>query len=545
MPALSYSHGVSGVPLLGETIGANLERTVARFGGQEAVVSCHQGVRLTYEELDAAVNRLASGLLAAGVEKGERVGIWAPNCAEWVLVQFATAKVGAILVNINPAYRTHELEYALRHSGVRMLVSARAFKTSDYVAMVDEVRGRLTELEAVVFLDGREWDELAATPIDDAALRARIAELSFDDPINIQYTSGTTGFPKGATLSHHNILNNGFFVAELVDYTEQDRVCLPVPFYHCFGMVMGNLGAVTHGSCIVIPAPGFEPGATLAAVAEERCTSLYGVPTMFIAQLEHPEFHSYDLTSLRTGIMAGSPCPVEVMKRVQRDMHMSEVGICYGMTETSPVSTQTRSDDSLERRVSTVGRPGPHIEVKIVDPGTGLVVPRGEPGEFCTRGYSVMLGYWDEPEKTADAIDEGRWMHTGDLATMDGDGYCNIVGRIKDMVIRGGENVYPREVEEFLYAHPDIADVQVVGVPDARYGEELCAWVVARGGAELSEEDVRDFCRGRLAHFKVPRYVVFTDGFPMTVTGKVQKFKMRDDAIAQLGLADAAAVRSA
>jgi fatty-acyl-CoA synthase len=545
MPALSYSHGVSGVPLLGETIGANLERTVARFGGQEAVVSCHQGVRLTYEELDAAVNRLASGLLAAGVEKGERVGIWAPNCAEWVLVQFATAKVGAILVNINPAYRTHELEYALRHSGVRMLVSARAFKTSDYVAMVDEVRGRLTELEAVVFLDGREWDELAATPIDDAALRARIAELSFDDPINIQYTSGTTGFPKGATLSHHNILNNGFFVAELVDYTEQDRVCLPVPFYHCFGMVMGNLGAVTHGSCIVIPAPGFEPGATLAAVAEERCTSLYGVPTMFIAQLEHPEFHSYDLTSLRTGIMAGSPCPVEVMKRVQRDMHMSEVGICYGMTETSPVSTQTRSDDSLERRVSTVGRPGPHIEVKIVDPGTGLVVPRGEPGEFCTRGYSVMLGYWDEPEKTADAIDEGRWMHTGDLATMDGDGYCNIVGRIKDMVIRGGENVYPREVEEFLYAHPDIADVQVVGVPDARYGEELCAWVVARGGAELSEEDIRDFCRGRLAHFKVPRYVVFTDGFPMTVTGKVQKFKMRDDAIAQLGLADAAAVRSA
>jgi fatty-acyl-CoA synthase len=545
MRALSYSHGVSDVPLLGETIGANLERTAARFGGQEAVVSCHQGVRLTYEELDAAVNRVASGLLAAGIQKGERVGIWAPNCAEWVLVQFATAKVGAILVNINPAYRTHELEFALRHSGVRMLVSARAFKTSDYVAMIDEVRGGLPALEAVVLLDGREWDDLAATPVDDSALRERMAELSFDDPINIQYTSGTTGFPKGATLSHHNILNNGFFVAELVDYTEHDRVCLPVPFYHCFGMVMGNLGAVTHGSCIVIPAPAFEPGATLAAVAEERCTSLYGVPTMFIAELEHPEFRSFDLTSLRTGIMAGSPCPVEVMKRVQRDMHMSEVGICYGMTETSPVSTQTRSDDSLERRVSTVGRPGPHIEVKVVDPGTGLTVPRGEAGEFCTRGYSVMLGYWDEPEKTADAIDQGRWMHTGDLATMDDDGYCNIVGRIKDMVIRGGENVYPREIEEFLYGHPDIADVQVVGVPDARYGEELCAWVVMRGGAELSDEDVREFCRGRLAHFKVPRYVVFTDGFPMTVTGKVQKFKMREDAIAQLGLEDAAAVRSA
>jgi fatty-acyl-CoA synthase len=545
MPAPSYSHGVSEVPLLGDTIGQNLERTTARFGGSEALVSCHQGVRLTYEELDAAVNRVASGLLAAGIEKGDRIGIWAPNCAEWVLVQFATAKIGAILVNINPAYRTHELEYALRHSGVRMLVSAQAFKTSDYVAMVGDVRDGLASLEAVVFLETPEWDELADTPIDDAALRERMGALAFDDPINIQYTSGTTGFPKGATLSHHNILNNGFFVGELVSYTEADRVCLPVPFYHCFGMVMGNLGAVTHGSCMVIPAPAFEPAATLQAVAEERCTSLYGVPTMFIGELEHPDFASYDLTSLRTGIMAGSPCPVEVMKRVQRDMHMSEVAICYGMTETSPVSTQTRADDSLERRVSTVGRPGPHIEVKILDPDTGRLVPRGEPGEFCTRGYSVMLGYWEEPEKTADAIDQGRWMHTGDLATMDDDGYCNIVGRIKDMVIRGGENVYPREVEEFLYNHPDIADVQVVGVPDARYGEELCAWVVMRGGAELTEDEVRDFCRDRLAHFKVPRYVVFTDGFPMTVTGKVQKFKMREDAIARLGLEDAAAVRSA
>jgi fatty-acyl-CoA synthase len=545
MPALSYSHGVSDVRLLGETIGANLERTVAAFGDRDAVASCHQGVKLTYAEFGEAVNRVASGLIAAGIAKGDRVGIWSPNCLEWLLVQFATAKAGAILVNINPAYRTHEVEYALRQSGVKMLISARAFKTSDYKAMIDEVRDGLPALQAVVYTDSPEWEELAATPVDGDAVRERMDTLAFDDPINIQYTSGTTGFPKGATLSHHNILNNGYFVAELCGYTEADRVCLPVPFYHCFGMVMGNLGAVTHGSCIVIPAPGFEPAATLSAVAAERCTSLYGVPTMFIAELEHPEFDSFDLTSLRTGIMAGSPCPVEVMKRVQRDMHMTEVGICYGMTETSPVSTQTRPDDSLERRVSTVGRPGPHIEVKIVDPETGQVVPCGTTGEFCTRGYSVMLGYWDEPEKTAEAIDAARWMHTGDLATMDEDGYCNIVGRIKDMVIRGGENVYPREIEEFLYTHPDVSDVQVVGVPDTRYGEELCAWVVLRSGASLTEEAVREFCEGRLAHYKVPRYVVFTDGFPMTVTGKVQKFKMREDAITRLGLEDAAAVKSA
>jgi fatty-acyl-CoA synthase len=543
--AASYAHGVSDVPLLGETIGANLERTVSRFGDREAVVSCHQGVRMTYAEFDEAVDRVASGLIAAGIAKGERVGIWSPNCVEWVLVQFATAKVGAILVNINPAYRTHELDYVLRQSGVKLLVSARAFKTSDYMAMVEEVRGGIASLQAVVFLDGAEWEDLAATPVDADAVRARGGSLAFDDPINIQYTSGTTGFPKGATLSHHNILNNGFFVGELVEYTEADRVCLPVPFYHCFGMVMGNLGAVSHGACIVIPAPGFDPGATLSAVAEERVTSLYGVPTMFIAELEHPEFDSFDLTSLRTGIMAGSPCPVEVMKRVQRDMHMGEVGICYGMTETSPVSTQTRPDDSLERRVGTVGRPGPHIEVKIVDPDTGLVMPHGEPGEFCTRGYSVMLGDLDEPEKSAEAIDAGRWMHTGDLATMDADGYCNIVGRIKDLVIRGGENVYPREIEEFLYTHPDVSDVSVVGVPDERFGEELCAFVIAKPDASLTEDAVREFCRGSLAHFKVPRYVVFTDGFPMTVTGKVQKFKMREDAIARLGLEDAAAVKSA
>jgi fatty-acyl-CoA synthase len=545
MPAPSYSHGVSDVPLLGDTIGANLERTVARFGDRDAVVSCHQDVRLSYAELDAAVDRIACGLMAAGIEKGDRVGIWSPNCAEWVLVQFATAKAGAILVNVNPAYRTHELEFALRHSGIKLLISARAFKTSDYRAMVEQVRGGLPALESVVYLDSPEWEELESSAVDDDALDERMASLAFDDPINIQYTSGTTGFPKGATLSHHNILNNGYFVAELCGFTEADRVCLPVPFYHCFGMVMGNLGAVTHGACIVIPAPGFDPVATLSAVQAERCTALYGVPTMFIAELGVEDFDAYDLSSLRTGIMAGSPCPVEVMKRVQRDMHMTEVGICYGMTETSPVSTQTRADDSLERRVSTVGRPGPHVEVKIIDPDTGLVVPRGEPGEFCTRAYSVMLGYWQQPDKTAEAIDAARWMHTGDLATMDEDGYCNIVGRIKDLVIRGGENVYPREIEEFLYRHPDVSDVSVVGVPDERYGEELCAFVIPKPGASPSEDAIRDFCRESLAHYKVPRYVVFTDAFPMTVTGKVQKFKMRDDAVGRLGLEDAAAVKSA
>ncbi len=545
MPAPSYSHGVSDVRLLGETIGANLERTAARVADRDAVVSCHQGVRLSYAEFDAAVDRVACGLMAAGIEKGDRVGMWSPNCAEWVIVQFATAKAGAILVNINPAYRTHEVEYALRQSGVTLLVSARAFKTSDYRAMVEEVRGGLPGLRSVVYLDSPEWDALAATPVDADALADRTASLAFDDPINIQYTSGTTGFPKGATLSHHNILNNGFFVAELCGFTEADRVCLPVPFYHCFGMVMGNLGAVTHGACIVIPAPGFDPAATLSAVQAERCTALYGVPTMFIAELGLDDFDSYDLTSLRTGIMAGSPCPVEVMKRVQRDMHMTEVGICYGMTETSPVSTQTRADDSLERRVSTVGRPGPHVEVKIVDPDTGLVVPCGETGEFCTRAYSVMLGYWEEPEKTAESIDAARWMHTGDLATMDEEGYCNIVGRIKDMVIRGGENVYPREIEEFLYSHEAVSDVSVVGVPDERFGEELCAFVIPKSGSSPTEDEIREFCRAKLAHYKVPRYVVFTDGFPMTVTGKVQKFKMRDDAIGRLGLEDAAAVKSA
>jgi fatty-acyl-CoA synthase len=545
MRAASYSHGTSLTTLRGETIGADFERVAARFPERTALVSRHQGVRMTYAQLDAAVDAVASALLGAGVAAGDRVGIWAPNCTEWMLVQYATAKVGAILVNVNPAYRSHELEYVLRQSGVRLLFSASAFKTSDYAAMVDEVAGGLEALERTVFVDGPEWEEFAGAPVDRAAVAARLAGLSCDDPINIQYTSGTTGFPKGATLSHHNILNNGYFVTELLGLTEEDVTCLPVPFYHCFGMVMGNLGTLTHGACVVIPGPSFEPGTTLEAVAAEGVTSLYGVPTMFIAMLDHEDFASYDLSSLRTGIMAGSPCPIEVMKKVVERMHMAEVAICYGMTETSPVSTQTRVDDPLERRVGSVGRVGPHVEVKVVDPETGLVVERGDPGELCTRGYSVMVGYWNDPERTAEAVDRAGWMHTGDLATMDDDGYVNIVGRSKDMVIRGGENVYPREVEEFLYTHDAIADVQVVGVPDERYGEELCAWVIVRAGAAVSEDEVREFCRGRLAHFKVPRYVIFADEFPMTVTGKVQKFKMRDASIEQLGLGAAAAVRSA
>jgi fatty-acyl-CoA synthase len=545
MPAPSYSHGTSPTPLLGDTIGANFERVAARHGDRPALVSRHEQVRMTYAELDRAIDAVASWLLEAGIRAGDRVGIWAPNCAPWILAQYATAKVGAILVNINPAYRAHELEYVLRQSGVRLLISASAFKSGDYAAMVDEVRGGLDDLERVVYVDRDEWAEVAGMHVDRDAIAARMATLSFDDPINIQYTSGTTGFPKGATLSHHNILNNGFFVTELLHLTERDVTCLPVPFYHCFGMVMGNIGTLAHGGCVVIPAPSFEAGATLEAVGAEGVTSLYGVPTMFIALLGHEDFDGFDLRSLRTGIMAGSPCPIEVMKKVVERMHMTEVAICYGMTETSPVSTQTRVDDPIERRVGTVGRVGPHVEVKVVDPESGLVVPRGEHGELCTRGYSVMLGYWQDPERTAEAVDRAGWMHTGDLATMDDEGYLNIVGRSKDMVIRGGENVYPREIEEFLYTHPDIADVQVIGVPDAKYGEELCAWVIARAGADLDDDAVREFCRGRLAHFKVPRYVVFVDEFPMTVTGKVQKYKMREASIERLGLHDAAAVRSA
>ena len=522
------------MPLLGETIGENLRRAATRFGTREVLVDVSSDRRWTYAEFDAAVDELARGLLGRGVEKGDRVGIWAPNCAEWVLTQYATARIGAILVNINPAYRTHELDYVVRQSGLSLLISAVSFKTSDYRAMLTEIG-----FERTVFIGESDWDALVAVGngLDPDALRNREASLAFDDPINIQYTSGTTGFPKGATLSHHNILNNGYFVGEGVGYTEVDRVCIPVPLYHCFGMVMGCLGATSHGSCIVLPAPGFDAEATLHAVEAERCTSLYGVPTMFIAELGHPRFAEFDLSSLRTGIMAGSPCPVEIMKRVADEMHMGEVAICYGMTETSPVSTMTRRDDSLARRTETVGRVMPHLEVKVTDPDTGRVVAHGEPGELCTRGYSVMLGYWQEPEKTAEAIDAARWMRTGDLATMDAEGYVNIVGRIKDMVIRGGENVYPREIEEFLYTHPDITDVQVIGVPDVKYGEELMAWIVLRPGAEpLTAEALRSFCANRLAHFKIPRYVHIVDGFPMTVTGKVRKVEMRKAAVDLLNL---------
>ncbi len=545
--APSYARGPVSTALLEETIGANLDRTVERFGDREALVSCAQGLRYTYAELGAAVDRLARGLIAAGLSAGDRVGLWSPNCAEWTIAQYATAKLGVILVNVNPAYRTSELRYALAQSGCRMLIAAPAFKTSDYRAMIAEVRDELPQLERVVFFGDPEWSALleSAGEVGQDELRARGAELEPGDPINIQYTSGTTGFPKGATLTHRNILNNGFFVGENCRYTHEDRVCIPVPFYHCFGMVMGNLACTSHGAAMVIPAPGFDPEATLAAVSQERCTSLYGVPTMFIAMLGHPEFSRHDLASLRTGIMAGSPCPVEVMKRVIEQMHMSEVGICYGMTETSPVSTQTAFDDPLEKRVGSVGRVLQHVEVKIVDPGTGETVGRDHSGELCTRGYSVMIGYWNDPERTADAVDAEEWMHTGDLATMDADGYVNIVGRIKDMVIRGGENVYPREVEEFLYGHPDVSDVQVIGVPDDRYGEELMAWIIPRSGSSLDQEAVRAFCQGQIAHYKVPRYVKFVDEFPMTVTGKVQKFKMREQAVQELQATPPAGVPTA
>jgi fatty-acyl-CoA synthase len=534
---LSYSSGESATALLGDTIGGNFDATVRAFGGREALVDRAAGRRWTYAELAADVDALALGLLERGIGKGDRVGIWAPNCAEWTLTQYATAKIGAILVNINPAYRTRELEFVINQSGTQLLVAAEKVKTSDYAGMIAEVRPRCPALTDVVLLASPQWQSMLedGRRLDRGALDR--LELDTDDPINIQYTSGTTGFPKGATLSHHNILNNGFFVGELCNYTEADRICIPVPFYHCFGMVMGNLAATSHGACMVIPSPTFDPVATLEAVQAEHCTSLYGVPTMFIAELSAPGFDDYDLSSLRTGIMAGSPCPVEVMKQVIERMSMTEVGICYGMTETSPVSTQTRADDSLDRRVSTVGRVGPHLEVKVIDPATGRTVPRGTPGELCTRGYSVMLGYWEQPEKTAEAVDSAHWMHTGDLAVMDDEGYLAITGRIKDMVIRGGENVYPREIEEFLYTHPDILDAQVIGVPDVRYGEELLAWVRLRPGvATLTAESLREFCRGQLAHYKIPRYVHIVDDFPMTVTGKVRKVEMRERSVEILGL---------
>jgi fatty-acyl-CoA synthase len=534
---LSYSHGLSTVPLLGETIGENLCRAVQRSGGREALVVRHQGVRLTYRELWEFTTRCARGLLAHGVQKGDRVGIWAPNRYEWVVLQYAGARVGAILVNINPAYRTTELKYALCQSGVSLLVMARRFRQADYCGMLAEVRQRCPDLREVFVLED-DWASLLASGhvVDETDLARRESALDFDDPVNIQYTSGTTGAPKGATLSHHNILNNAFFIGEQLRLTELDRLCAPVPLYHCFGCVAGVLASCTHGACLVIPAEAFDPDAVLRAVEDERCTALYGVPTMFIMELNHPAFDGFDLSSLRTGIIGGAPCPAEVMKRVQTRMHMHEVTIACGMTETSPVSTQTAIDDPLNKRVHTVGRSHPHVEVKIVDPESGRTVARGTPGEQLTRGYSVMLGYWENPTATDQAIDAAGWMHTGDLASMDDAGYVSIVGRIKDMVVRGGENIYPREIEEFLHTHPSVSDVQVVGVPDARYGEEVMAWVKLRDDSRASATELEAFCHGRIATYKIPRYWKFVDEFPMTVTGKIQKFRMREQAMVELGL---------
>ncbi len=537
MSALSYTHGATSVPLLGETIGDNLRRTVERFGEREALVVRHQNYRATYAELWDQISLCARGLLAHGVQKGHRVGIWAPNRLEWVVVQYATARIGAILVNINPAYKTAELEYVLRESGVSLLILARNFRQNDYVSMLAEVRERCPGLREALVLED-DWSTLLASAeqVGEDALVQREAALQFDDPINIQYTSGTTGAPKGATLSHHNILNNAYFSGRQLRYTERDRVCVPVPFYHCFGMVLGNLGCTTHGACIVVPGESFEPLAVLETVQAERCTSLYGVPTMFIAELDHPRFEDFDLSSLRTGMMGGAPCPVEVMKKVQDRMHLREITIICGMTETSPISTQTAVDDPLDKQVGTVGRAQAHVEIKIVDPATGQVVPRGMPGEQCTRGYSVMLGYWNNPEATRQAIDAARWMHTGDLATMDEQGYVRIVGRLKDMLIRGGENIYPREIEEFLYTHPAVSDVQVIGVPDHKYGEEVMAWVRLKDGAQVRSEELVAHCRGKIATYKIPRYWKFVDAFPMTVTGKIQKFRMRELASAEVDL---------
>jgi len=556
----SYAHGASDIPLIGETIGASFDRTVATWGDRTGLIVRQQGIRWSYRELGEKVDAFAAGLVALGLQPGERVGIWSPNNAEWVVTQFATAKAGLILVNINPAYRLAELGYALNKVGCRALITATSFKTSDYVGMLNTLApelasaqpGRLTaaklpSLEMAVQIGVAPSPGLIAFDsiygMGEASHRAHLAELApklqFDEPINIQFTSGTTGAPKGATLTHHNILNNGFFIGEAMKLTPDDKLCIPVPLYHCFGMVLGNLACSTHGAAMVYPGEGFDPLATLQTVAEERCTGLHGVPTMFIAQLEHPEFAGFDLSSLRTGIMAGAPCPIEVMRRCMAQMHLSEITIAYGMTETSPVSTQTTTDDPVARRTSTVGRVHPHVEVKIID-AEGRIVPRGLSGELCTRGYSVMLGYWDDDERTAQAIDAARWMHTGDLATMDDEGYVNIVGRIKDMVIRGGENIYPREVEEFLYRHPKIQDVQVFGIPDARFGEELCAWVKVRAGETLTADEVREFCRDQIAHYKVPRHIRFVDEFPMTVTGKMQKFIMRERMISELGVKAAA-----
>jgi fatty-acyl-CoA synthase len=540
----SYVHGASKVPLIGRTLGAFFDEAARRWGDCVALIARHQQVRWTYQELKRKVDDFAAGLLALSLKPGDRVGIWSPNNAEWVVTQFATAKAGLILVNINPAYRLAEADYALNKVECKALVTAGQFKTSDYVGMLNELRSqnRLPHLKTIIRIGGASSGMLAfddvpglAGPEHHQRLNEIAATLQFDDPINIQFTSGTTGYPKGATLTHHNILNNGFFIGETMRLSEKDRICIPVPLYHCFGMVLGNLACITHGAAMVYPGEGFDPLAVLQAVEAERCTGLYGVPTMFIAELGHADFRKFNLSSLRTGIMAGSPCPIEVMKQVVKDMHMNEVTICYGMTETSPVSFQTSADDPLEKRVGSVGRIHPHVEVKIVD-ADGRIVPPRKPGELCTRGYSVMRGYWNDEEKTREAIDDGRWMHTGDLATIDEEGYCNIVGRIKDMVIRGGENIYPREIEEFLYKHPKVADVQIIGVPDRKYGEELCAWVRLKANQTCTDEEIRQFCQGQIAHYKIPRYVKFVDAFPMTVTGKIQKFLMREQARKELGL---------
>lgn len=536
-PKPAYDCGPDSPPLIGTTIGANLADAAAANPCRDALVDVSSGRRWSYQEFHDAVRRLASGLARAGLKAGDRVGIWAPNCPEWTLIQFATAEVGAILVTINPAYRSHEMEYVLNQAGVDTVFAVRSFKSSQYDSMLDGARVRCPSLRRVVIIGDAEWNGLAGGEIDDAVLAAVAAELSPTDPINIQYTSGTTGFPKGATLTHRNILNNGYLVGEVCRYSNDDRICIPVPFYHCFGMVMGNLAAVSHGAAMVIPAEAFDPAQTLAAVQAERCTSLYGVPTMFIAMLDLPQFDSYKLSSLRTGIMAGSPCPQEIMRRVIDRMHMSEVSICYGMTETSPVSTQTRADDSFDQRINTVGRAAPHVEVKVVDLATGQIVACGVDGELCTRGYSVMAGYWAEPEKTGAVIDAEGWMHTGDIGRMDSGGYVSVTGRIKDMVIRGGENIYPREIEEFLHTHPDVVDAQVIGVPDRKYGEELMAWLRLRAGVTMTAEDVRSFCKGQIAHYKIPRYVHVVDEYPMTVTGKVRKGEMREISVELLGLA--------
>lgn len=556
----AYTAGDTDVPLLEETIGANFERVAARFPYHDALIEAApvpgaDARRWSYSKMNDDVDRLARALLALGVAKGERVGIWSPNCAEWTLLQYATAKVGAVLVNVNPAYRSHELEFVVKQNGMRTLVTAPSDTNSDYVGMARQALAGCPELRELVFLPvpGGDVDD-AVSPLSDAeqtyaellkradavghsALKARMAELDPHDPINLQYTSGTTGFPKGATLTHHNILNNGFAIGELLGYTEHDRVVIPVPFYHCFGMVIGNLNALSHGAATIIAGRGFSPAAALEAVQDFGGTSLYGVPTMFIAELALPDFASYDLSTLRTGVMAGSLCPIEVMNHVIADMNMTDVAICYGMTETSPVSTMTRKGDTLQHRTETVGRTMPHLESKIVDPASGVVVEHGEIGELCTRGYAVMDGYWNQPDKTAEAIDAEGWMHTGDLARMDADGYVLVEGRIKDMVIRGGENIYPREIEEFLYTHPAVQDVQVIGVPDEKYGEELMACIILKPGAEpLDAAAVADFCRGQLAHYKVPRYVEIRSSFPMTVSGKIRKVEMRQEAVARLGL---------